>query len=62
MPSKKENISTGAHPAIYSVLQLHVVNSNHNVLKWFKIGKQMKKWYKEKCQEPYTFSYVFQNE
>lgn len=42
----------GSHSAIYSVLQLHVVNLNQNVLKWFKIRKQMKKW--QKCQEPHT--------
>lgn len=47
----------GAHPTIYSVLQLHVVNLNQNVFKWFKIRKQMKKWCAEKCQEPHTFSY-----
>lgn len=45
----------GSHPAMYSVLQLHVVNLNQNVLKWFKIRKQMKKW--QKCQEPHIFSY-----
>lgn len=39
----------GSHPAIYSALQLHVVNCNQNVLKWLKIRKQMEKW--RKCQE-----------
>lgn len=47
----------GAHPAIYSALQLHVVNLNQNVLKWFKLRKQMNKWCEENCQEPHTFSY-----
>lgn len=47
----------GAQPTVYSVLQLHVVNRNQNVLRRFKIRKQMKKWCKEKRQEPRTFSY-----
>lgn len=50
------NISTGAHPAIYSAVQLHVVNRNQCVLKGFKIRKQMEKWCEESCQEIHTFS------
>lgn len=36
-----ENVSMGSHPTIYSVLQLHVVNFNHNVKNGLKLESKL---------------------
>lgn len=48
----------GSHPTIYSVLQLHVVNSNHNVKNGLKLENKLNSNRNARSHTPSVLEFV----